>query len=265
MMKDVEMSRIKMLILILILSISFLITTKVDVKSNSEIIRVPEDYPVIQWAINAAEPGDTILVSSGIYYERIVINKTLNLIGENKWTTILDGLNTGDVITVKANGVKISGFTIRKAGTHTDIYNCGIRLQASHCIILNNLIRDAYTCISIAGDYNVIKQNIIKVSIWGGIGVEIEIGADNNILLNNLVTGEETAFSIGLDLTYCSKNKIVGNTISNHQWGIRYQASGNILFHNNFIGNIDQVYDYSSGENNWDNGAEGNYWSDYRG
>lgn len=33
------------------------------------IIRVPADYPTIQEAINAASPGNVVLVTSGIYYE----------------------------------------------------------------------------------------------------------------------------------------------------------------------------------------------------
>lgn len=53
-------------------------------------IRVPDDYPTIQEAINAASPGDTIQVAAGTYYERVTVNKTVTLIGEDPLTTIID-------------------------------------------------------------------------------------------------------------------------------------------------------------------------------
>jgi nitrous oxidase accessory protein NosD len=38
----------------------------------------------------------------------------------------------------------------------------------------------------------------------------------------------------------------------------------NNIYSNNFIDNIDQVYD-DSGMNSWDDGNTGNYWSNFRG
>mgnify|MGYP003887738503 CR=1 FL=1 len=46
-------------------------------------IVVPDDYPSIQSAINAADSGDEIYVKSGIYYENLIINKSISLIGED--------------------------------------------------------------------------------------------------------------------------------------------------------------------------------------
>jgi len=53
-------------------------------------IIVPDIYPTIQAAINAASAGDTIYVRNGTYYENVVVNKTISLIGENKNTTVVD-------------------------------------------------------------------------------------------------------------------------------------------------------------------------------
>ena len=41
--------------------------------------RVPHDRETIQEGINAAEPGDTVLVDEGIYYENLQINKEITL------------------------------------------------------------------------------------------------------------------------------------------------------------------------------------------
>jgi len=54
-------------------------------------IIVPDDYPTIQLAIDAANDGMTVLVRSGPYEENIVVDKSLSLIGEKKETTIVRG------------------------------------------------------------------------------------------------------------------------------------------------------------------------------
>jgi len=48
----------------------------------------PGNYTTIQSAIDAANPGDTVFVydDSSPYYENIIIDKTISLIGENKNT-----------------------------------------------------------------------------------------------------------------------------------------------------------------------------------
>lgn len=51
----------------------------------------PADFHTIQEAINAASDGDTVLVRNGTYYEHVMINRTLQLVGENRYSTIIDG------------------------------------------------------------------------------------------------------------------------------------------------------------------------------
>mgnify|MGYP001039313996 CR=1 FL=1 len=68
----------------------------------------PADFPTIQEAINAANDGDTIFVHGGIYYENIVVNKSVSLIGENRSTTIIDGRLIGTVFHVMSDFVNIA-------------------------------------------------------------------------------------------------------------------------------------------------------------
>lgn len=58
--------------------------------ATAKTIVVPDDYPTIQQAVNAAANGDTILVRSGVYIENIIISgKSISLIGEDATTTII--------------------------------------------------------------------------------------------------------------------------------------------------------------------------------
>lgn len=69
----------------------------------------------------------------------------------------------------------------------------------------------------------------------------------------------------GIYLLSSLNNAIQGNMIeSNGDTGLLLLfSSGNLIHHNNLIENNRNAYD--DGENRWDNGSEGNYWSDYEG
>ena len=50
---------------------------------------VPDQYPTIQAAIDAAKAGDTILVKAGVYQEALKFKEGIELRGENRDTTIV--------------------------------------------------------------------------------------------------------------------------------------------------------------------------------
>jgi len=79
---------------------------------SSSVIRVPQDYPSIQVAIDAAAAGDTIIVSEGLYSEgNINIDKPLVL--QANGTVVVDGLQMGHVFIVTTGSVTIKGFIIQ--------------------------------------------------------------------------------------------------------------------------------------------------------
>ena len=84
--------------------------TSIIIVSNSP----KGDYSSIQDAIDNSNPGDTISVWNGTYFENIVINKRLNLIGNGSKNTTIDGRGSGDVVDIRANRVSINGFKIIK-------------------------------------------------------------------------------------------------------------------------------------------------------
>src|SRR5712664_3363414 len=101
----------------IVVSTLFLAGTLAPPVRAASTIHVPQDYLTIQMAINAASPGDTIIVNSATYQENLVIGKSLNLTGVSASSTIINGTNSGPGITIaNTTSVIVSGFTIRGTG-----------------------------------------------------------------------------------------------------------------------------------------------------
>lgn len=96
-------------------------------------------YQFIQDGIYNAEEGDTVFVLNATYHENPVIYMSLNLIGENMETTIIDGSHTGSVVQILTDCVTLSGFTITNGGADSD--NAGVMIQASYCLVTENTIK----------------------------------------------------------------------------------------------------------------------------
>jgi len=89
------------------------------------ILRVPDNYPTIQAALDAADAGDIIQVRAGIYSENIVLNKAVTLTAESfdqinplNNTTIIDGMGGPAAILIPAGLEQmpvIHGFVIQNS------------------------------------------------------------------------------------------------------------------------------------------------------
>jgi parallel beta-helix repeat protein len=104
------------------------------------------NYSKIQDAITLAHPGDTVYVydDSSPYYESIVIDKSITLLGENATSTEINGSlldSSLDTINVTADDVTIRGFHI--SDNHGYYYQAAVKITADHlnlssCIIEGN-------------------------------------------------------------------------------------------------------------------------------
>ena len=93
-----------------------------------------------------------------------------------------------------------------------------------------------------------------------GQGILLASTTESQITQNNI-----TANIHGIYMCDSANNTVTGNNITNNAAnGIYlYYSQNNTFFHNNFIGNTTPVYDVGDPTNIWDNGVEGNHWSDY--
>ena len=231
----------------------------------------PENYTKIQDAINNVSYNDTIFVYNGTYKENIFINITISLIGEDKNRTILDADAQHDVIYIgfPADHVKITGFTIRNSGNESDgvlVTDAGLEIHSDYNIIQNNIIT---------------KHPLYGIYLWGskmdnisynsftrceGAGIEFLAGPSNiishNIFSNNYLGIEATGSVNSKD------NSLSYNTFFDNSKGLSMYDSGNKIFCNNFMRNIDfnamshfNFWNIKPSKNIWEN----NYWDDWIG
>jgi len=178
----------------------------------------------IQDLIDNASAGETIYIPGGIYYENIVINKSISLIGEDKDNTIIDGNGNGYVVYIIADWVNISRFTIRNGRF------AGIKiLNTDYNTITENIISDNNNGIilEVGNFYNKIIDN----TITSNNGTDLSLGSSHhNIIKNNTMSSNN---GCGISLHLSKSNTIIGNTISNKKYGIYLGGSSN----NNISGN----------------------------
>ena len=159
------------------------------------------------------------------------------------------------------NITAIRGWARQSIG-HAVIYTCyGIRLEDSsnNSIYHNDIAHTVEGIALLTSSNNSIFGNNISNLMEGGIGLWED--SSNNIICGNNLTNNRVGIAIGNSLN----NVISGNNIINNSFGIELLSSLNgFVYHNNFINNTQQVYCLES-TNAWDDGGEGNHWSDYEG
>jgi len=93
-----------------------------------------------------------------------------------------------------------------------------------------------------------------------GQGLLLASTTESSIVQNNITDNIH-----GIYMCDSTNNTVIGNNITrNAANGIYlYYSLSNTFFHNNFINNTTPIYDVGDPSNIWDNGGEGNHWSNY--
>ncbi len=220
----------------------------VKVNNNIETLRVGGDgsnnYSSISEGVLDAGNGDSVFVYSGIYNESIMISNNIDLMGENKSTTIIDqnySMNLSYAVWVNSDQCNISNFTIRDC-----ILGC-VFTSNNNSKIENNVFNNTMVGIYILSNttsYNIyppglvgssignttVSNNIIHNSLFSGIFC---IG-DNIFIENNTMDCQNFSVIVGL-LSWGNNNTIINNSIDNQYISslITY-SNNNIIYNNNF-------------------------------
>lgn len=146
---------------------------------HAALIEVPDDFPTIQAAVDAAVAGDIITVAPGIYTENIELIDNIELRGEETSRTILRPASADPI--VQASGI-------------------------SNTIIRNFTFADGDVGVGVANGFNIgVRNNVFDV---GSSGIGVDIGTlDSTVdVLNNTFFGNATAIGGVSDLATVENN-----------------------------------------------------------
>lgn len=187
----------------------------------------------IQAAIDAAAPGDTVVIPAGVYDGPIVVDKTITLVGDG-WP-VIDGRHEGDVVVIAADGVTLRGFVIQGSGRDVSREPGGIRLEGDNATIEDNRLRDVlYGIILINSDGHTVRGNTI-VSLEAeptqrrGHAIYLWNTSHNRIEGNTIRSAKD-----GIFLGFATFNEIRDNHVSDVRYGIHYMYADD----NGFFGNV---------------------------
>lgn len=227
----------------------------VGVAAAQSIVRVPQNQPTIQAAINAAQNGDTVIVAPGTYFESINFNgKAITIRSEGgPNVTVIDAGGTNSVVTfTNGEGIssKLIGFTIQNGGGSRFDEGGGVYIAGASPTVMDNIITKNRACIGVGiaifGGSPVIQRNVITGSIENGCGGGlggggIYMGAGAPQILGNVIAGNTRMFSSGggIDINgsdaLIQGNIISGNVANNTGGGISMRNLSNALFVQNLI------------------------------
>jgi hypothetical protein len=229
----------------------------------SATIYVPDDYPTIQQAIDAAMNGDTIIVRQGTYVENVdFLGKAIMAQSEQgPDATVIDGNQAGSVVTFK-NGENentiLEGFTITNgSGTFVDDYweyaGGGIYCDGSSPTIRLNKFTDNAANNGggmVAGfesspsiTNNIIFMNSANTTpgkMGGGGGIAVAFDSNPVISHNDIFDNYSNVAGGGLACGFDStpevrNNTIYANTANVYGGGIQIYSSTSGTFENNLI------------------------------
>ncbi len=143
--------------------------------------------------------------------------------------------------------------------------NCywgSVSIEGNDCLITNNHLTKSSSWFRVSGNDNIVSKNTVD---HVGFGLSVA-GLNSKALLNQITY-------CGIGLIPSAGSVFFANYIAYNGWGIDTEASLinpnrslSTLFHNNFVNNRYQVDTMGAYQTDYfDNGKEGNYWSDYRG
>ena len=216
----------------------------VDKENTSGIEDGTQTYPfnTITEGIDAVAPGKSVIVAAGTYNEQLIMNKGITLQGVEEGSKLITGTEfTGNLITITADDVTISGFIIDgKSYTDIGIYSdSSSSIEISENLIQNHqdsgifyhgtsddypsgiyvynneICHNSLNGIKVTGaGPGIMESNIIRNN---NCGIKASNGASLEVKKNNIYNNCDS----GIFCRHNSSLLIWGNEITSNGYGIR--------------------------------------------
>lgn len=186
----------------------------------------------LQSLVDAASPGDVLTLPSGTYEGNVVISKPLEIHGDG-WP-VIDGGGEGNVITVEAPDVVITGLVIANTGTSLEQENAGLSVNAPRVTIVGNRFESVLFGVFLRRAVDSYVAN----NIIGAMDVEVARRGDGirlwessrTVIEGNVVDGgRDSVLWFSDDLT------LRGNRVTNGRYGIHFMYSDGALVEGNHL------------------------------
>lgn len=195
------------------------------------------DASPLQARIDAARPGDRLVVGAGEYHGDLYIDRPITLVGEGRPRLL--GSGRGSVVRVRAADVTIEGFDIdgRRGG---DLGNdsAGIHVAAPRVTVRDCLVRESLFGIYLreADDAVVERSTVIGIPDRppGEIGSGIHLWNSQRFrITGNEIVGTRD----GMYIQSSSHGQVRGNRARDLRYGLHYMFSDDNLFEDNSFEN----------------------------
>lgn len=188
----------------------------------------------LQAKIDSLDDGAVIHLENKTYEGNIVINKSIEIIGNKK--TVIKGDGTGNVISVRAPHVILRNLTVTNSSlTRNDSEEyAAIKVYTDHNVIDTVTIKHFFHGIYLSqAHFNTVRNAYIEGQGKGiiakqGNGLHIYY-ANDNVLENNVIKGTRD----GMYFDYAYRNQILNNDISETRYGLHYMYSHDNYFEGN--------------------------------
>jgi nitrous oxidase accessory protein len=188
-------------------------------------------YGTIASALEAASPGDEVVVAAGVYHEHLVLDVPIKLQGEPG--AILDGDGHDTVVLVKSGPSVVRGLTIRASGDSLLGEDAAIRVDgAPGSLVTQNRISDVlFGILAVSSPRTTISDNYVvgKDLIIPRRGDGIRVFASDDSAVNGNTVEQSR------DLSIWNSNHVVAyrNTVRDSRYGLHYMYSDDDVFEDN--------------------------------
>lgn len=186
-------------------------------------------FATIGAALAAAEPGDTVVVGSGVYTEHLRIERPVTLLGRGR--PVIDGGGEGHVVEATAQ-LTLRGFVIRGSGTSVDHEDSGVMIRDASARVVDNRVEDVLYGIYLKNSRgSLIQGNRVagKPLPLARRGDAIRLWYSNRVR----IIGNEVERARDVVVYFSDSLRVVDNVVRHGRYGLHYMYSNDNVFERN--------------------------------